>query len=55
MFERIIHVVDLRSQGATHDHDRMDEVADRVGIVPVTENATHLYETSVGSTARASS
>jgi len=48
MFEHILRVVDPRSQGATHDHDQMDEVADRVGIVPVTENATHLYETWLG-------
>lgn len=55
MFEPIIHVVDLRSPGATHDHDQMDDVADRVDIVPVIEKAPHLYETRVGPAASATS
>jgi hypothetical protein len=48
MFERVIRVVDLRSQGDTHCHNQMDEVTDRVGIAPLTENTTRLYATWVG-------
>ena len=55
-FRHIIRVVTLPWPEATLTiKTQVDEVADRTGIVPVTEDAIRLYETRLGAAARAAS